>query len=60
MSTCMQAVPRSTLASVTFFVEFVPSSVDSRRASCQLLAKEQALNTGKQPPGGLLMNSGDK
>ena len=28
------------------------SSTDSRRASCQLLAKEWALNTGKLPPGG--------
>ena len=28
-----------------------PSSSDSRRASCQLLVKEWALNTGKLPGG---------
>ena len=34
-----------------------PSSTDLRRASCQLLGKEWALNTGKLPPGGLPRNS---
>ena len=36
-----------------------PSSTDSRsyRASCQLLVKELALNTGKLPPGSLPRNS---
>ena len=34
-----------------------PSSADSRRASCQLLAKEWTLNTGKLPLGGLPRNS---
>ena len=34
-----------------------PSSVDSRRADCQFLAKECALSTGKLPPGGLPRNS---
>ena len=29
-------------------------SADSREASCQLLAKEWALNTGKLPPGDCL------
>ena len=33
------------------------SSTDSRRASCQLLVKELALNTGKLPQGGLHRNS---
>ena len=37
--------------------EHFPSSTDSRRASCQLLAKELALNTGKLPPGGLPKNN---
>ena len=32
-------------------------SADSTRVSCQLLAKEWALNTGKMPPGGLPRNS---
>ena len=36
---------------------FFPSSTNSRRASCQLLAKEWTLNTGKVPPRGLLRNS---
>ena len=35
----------------------VQVSADSRRASCQLLAKEWALNTDKLPLGGLAMNS---
>ena len=42
-SYCMQGVPRSTLVFGLLF----PSFADSRRASCQLLAKEWALNTGK-------------
>ena len=52
-----EAVPRSILAYGTFFRgnEF-PSSADSRRARCQLLAKEWVLNTGKLPPGGLPRN----
>ena len=33
------------------------SSTDSRRASCQLLVKELALNTSKLPPVGLPKNS---
>ena len=33
-----------------------PSYADSRGASCQLLAKEWALNTDKLSPGGLLRN----
>ena len=34
-----------------------PSSADTRRASCQLLAKELAPNIGKLPTGGLPKNS---
>ena len=53
----MQAVPRLTLTSGTFFHgEVFPSSADSGRASCQLLAKEYALSAGKLPPGGLPRN----
>ena len=37
--------------------KIIPSSADSRRASCQLLVKELALNTGKLPLGGLPRNS---
>ena len=37
--------------------KFFPSSTDSRRASCQLLVKEWALNIGKLPTLGLLRNS---
>ena len=37
---------------------FLPSA-DSRRASCQLLANECALSTGKLPPGGLPRNRVD-
>ena len=44
---CMQAAQRLTLT--FFWREFFPSSADSRRASCQLLMKEWALNTGKLP-----------
>ena len=53
------AVARSVacLGSGTFFREKKnPSSADSRRASCQLLAEELALNTGKLPPRGLPRN----
>ena len=39
------------------FVEAISVFCRSRRASCHLLAKEWALNTGKLPPGGLPMNS---
>ena len=35
------------------FMEKFPSSTDSRRESCQLLAKEWAPNTGKLPLVGL-------
>ena len=50
--------PRSTLASGTFFHgEKLSSSANSRRASCQLLAKKWAHNTGKLPSGGTLRNS---
>ena len=35
----------------------IPSSADSRRASCQLLAKEWTLYTGKLPLGDLPRNS---
>ena len=46
------AVPRLILTAAHSFVEkLFPSSADSRRASCQLLAKEWALNTSKLPPG---------
>ena len=53
------AVARSVacLRSGTFFREKQnPSSADSRRASCQLLAEEWALNTGKLSPTGLPRN----
>ena len=54
----MQAVPRSTLASGTFFRgDFFPSSADSGRASSELLAKDWALNAGKLPSKGLTRNS---
>ena len=36
---------------------FVLSSADSKRASCQILVKEWALNTGKLPPKCLVRNS---
>ena len=36
---------------------FFEKNPDSRRASCQLLVKEWALNTGKLPPEGLPRNS---
>ena len=35
----------------------LPSSTDSRRTSCQLLAKEWTLYTGKLPLGGLPRNN---
>ena len=58
VTTSQAAVTRSILASGTFFrgKEF-PSSADSIRASCQLLAKEWTLNTCKLPPEGLPRNS---
>ena len=34
-----------------------PSSANLGNASCQLLMKECAINTGKLPPGGLRRNS---
>ena len=37
--------------------EYFPSSTVSRRASCKLLVKECALNTGKLPPGRLPRNN---
>ena len=40
----------------SFVEKEFPSSPDSRRASCQLLAKEWALNIGKLPLGGLPRN----
>ena len=36
----------------SFVENFSPTSADSRRASCQLLAKERALIIGKLPLGG--------
>ena len=39
------------------FMENIPSSADSRRASCQLPAKEWTLYTGKLPLGGLPRNN---
>ena len=52
---CKRAAPGSSLASGTFFhgKKVFPSSADSISASCQLLAKEWALKTGKLPPEGL-------
>ena len=48
MSASQAAVPRSNLASDTFFRgKLFSSSADSGRASFQLLAKEWTLNTGK-------------
>ena len=38
-------------------IEFLASSADSRRASCQLMPKERALNTGRLPPGAFPRNS---
>ena len=40
-----------------FLWKNIPSSADSRRASCQLLAKEWTLYTGKLPLGGLPRNN---
>ena len=50
---------RSSVAShpAHVFMENIPSSADSRRASCQLLAKEWTLYTGKVPLGGLSRNN---
>ena len=56
MSASQAAVTRSILASGTFFRGKIISSADSRRAICQILAKEWALNTGKLPPIGLRRN----
>ena len=53
-----RAALRLTLLSGKFFhVETFPSSADSRRASCCLLAKEWTLNTGKLSQGGLQRSS---
>ena len=41
----------------SFMEKVFPLSADSKRASCQLVAKEWALNTGKLPLGGLPRNS---
>ena len=51
---------RKTCKEITFLFEKNPSSADSRRASCQPLAKGWALNTGKLSPGGLPGNSAFK
>ena len=47
---------RSSRPAHSFVEKLLPSSADSRRASCQLMEKECALNTGKLPPGGLPRN----
>ena len=53
-----RAAPKPTLASGTFFSgKTIPSSADSRRASCQLLVQNWALNASKLPSGGLPWNS---
>ena len=57
VSASQAAVPRPILASGKFFRGINPSSTDSRRASCQLLEKEWALNIGKLTAGGLPRNS---
>ena len=57
VSALQSAVPRLTLASSTFCWKKISSSFDSRRASCQLLVKEYAMNTGKLLLGGLPRNS---
>ena len=56
--------PSKQLTSTQVLIQFaalhggtLQSSTVSRKASCQLLAKEWALNTGKLPPGGLSRNS---
>ena len=43
-----QADPRSTLACRTFFHGFFPSSTNSRKASCQLLAKHNGRQIAKK------------
>ena len=48
---------RDRLRSVYSFVGIFRSSADSRRASCQAMAKEWALNIGKLPPEGFPRNS---
>ena len=50
MSASQAADPRSILA---FSGKLFPSSADSKRASCPLLAEEWALNAGKLPPRAL-------
>ena len=57
LSVSQVAVPRSILMSGTFSRGKMISLFSSRRANCQLLAKEWALNTGKLPQGGLPRNS---
>ena len=51
------AIGRKTDPRIWQIILFFPSSADSRRASCQLLAKELAQNTGKLPSGGLPKNN---
>ena len=56
----MQVVQRLTLVSCTFLMEnYFPSSADSIRACCQLIAKEWPYNTGKLPLGGLQRKCGE-
>ena len=58
VSTSLAVVMRLIVSTGTFLRgKKCPSSTDSSRASCQLLAIECALNTGKLSPGGLPMNS---
>ena len=45
------------MSSTFFHGEFSPSSADSRIASCQLLVKICALNTGRLSYGDLSRNS---
>ena len=52
------SVPRLNVKSSTFLCgNFLTSSTDLRRASCQLLVKDWALNIGKLFLGGLTRNS---
>ena len=48
---------RKTDPCIPQIILFLPSYADSRRASCQLLAKELAQNTSKLPSGGLTRNN---
>ena len=50
-------VRRTCFRDAFFCRKQLPSLVDLRRASCQLLAKQWALNTGKLPLEGLPRNS---